>query len=602
MNQKHIIGLIDVFRAELSAQEGALVAAALVTWQKLSQSHQVTAELELAESLLKSPRDAEKVLAALADHRSATVFREAAVLLSRASQRVVEEALKLAMRMGQQGLLDTYDPSDLVTVVGNERSGPFGLPPEVCDLLVDLAGECATSTEVYLPWDESGQLLGRILKRGSRAAVEAQGGMVSMARLVLAYYEPTPQSHIQVADPIKSPTYLEKGALIRFPITIATPPFGVKVSFDALGPDPFDRFPEKTNSMTVLAIRHVLAQTDGAAIVVVTNSVLFAAGGERRLRKELIEDGRLVAVVALPAGLLPGTAIQFSILVLSNRQRCDRVRLVNCESDRYKEKIAESRNRFKLACIEEIVNLALGRTDGADARWVSREELAENDLNLLPSRYVLDEAMSRVDHILAAYPTENLELQASILRPIPVTQLDEPILAKEVGAADILDSGFIAPPAKDVSVTGPLSRSEDQFLRPFDIVMVIKGSVGKVSIAPADTPAPGPGGWVVGQSMAIVRAKNATKAMALAVFLRSDIGQELIRRLIAGAAIPFLQIRALQQLKVPVLTGIELERAASVLDEQQQVRQELMRLQERLAAIQFSEWQLPKVVRLGLSS
>ena len=122
--------------------------------------------------------------------------------------------------------------------------------------------------------------------------------------------------------------------------------------------------------------------------------------------------------------------------------------------------------------------------------------------------------------------------------------------------------------------------------------MVIKGSVGKVSIAPTDTPAPGPGGWVAGQSMAIIRTQDSTNPRALVMFLRSDIGQELIRRLIAGAAIPFLQIRELRQMKVPVLNLVQSDRAASVLDEQQKLRLELTRLQERLDAMRVEEWQL----------
>ena len=595
MNQKPILGLIDAFRGELPLEQSALLAATLVTWQKLSQASEIGSDFALSDVLAKSPRDAEKALARLADSREAGVFREAADMLSRTSHRVASEALQMAMLQGQQGLLDTYDPSDLVTIFGNTGGGGFYLPPEICDLLVALAGDDIAKTEVYLPWDENGQLLGRFLKKGSRAAVEVNGGMVQLPNLVRAYYEPTPISRIQVSDPIKSPTYTEKGRLTRFGLTVATPPFGVRVDFEGQAKDPFSRFPEKTNSMTVLAVRHVLAQTDGRVVIAVTNSILFAAGGEKRLRKDLLEHGQLEAVIGLPAGLLAGTAIPLSILVLNSKQRHDQVRLVNCDEEKYK--FAESRTRFKLVGIEEIANLALGRSKGTGLRVLSRKEIYDSDLSLLPSRYVLDAAMSRLDGVLANYSTQSLEEQAEILRPIVATQVENSMPAFEVGASDLFNSGYITSPTKKVSVASLPDKNTDQFLRPLDIVMVIKGSVGKVSIAPTDTPAPGPGGWVAGQSMAIIRTQASTNPRALVTFLRSDIGQELIRRLIAGAAIPFLQIRELRQMKMPMLNSVQSDRAASVLEEQQKLRLELTRLQERLDAMRVEEWQLPEEPR-----
>jgi hypothetical protein len=38
-----------------------------------------------------------------------------------------------------------------------------------------------------------------------------------------------------------------------------------------------------------------------------------------------------------------------------------------------------------------------------------------------------------------------------------------------------------------------VEENADRFLRPYDIVLIIKGSVGKVGIVPSDVPEPGPG-------------------------------------------------------------------------------------------------------------
>ena len=163
----------------------------------------------------------------------------------------------------------------------------------------------------------------------------------------------------------------------------------------------------------------------------------------------------------------------------------------------------------------------------------------------------------------------------------------------EVGAADVFNTGFLAAPKKQVKVPTLLGRDADQFLKAMDIVVVIKGSVGKVSIAPLETPPAGPGGWVVGQSFAIVRVDDPFYAQLLVVFLRSGVGQGLIRRLVAGAAIPFLQIKELRQLEVPAPSADKLRRAQELLTRQQLLRDQIQVLQTELAAINFAEWELP---------
>jgi len=77
------------------------------------------------------------------------------------------------------------------------------------------------------------------------------------------------------------------------------------------------------------------------------------------------------------------------------------------------------------------------------------------------------------------------------------------------------------------------------------------------------------------------------------VFLRSNYGQELLRRLVSGTAIAFLQTRELRQLKVPVLMQAQTQQAIAVLERQQQVSQEILRLQKELKLIQVDAWQLP---------
>ena len=95
-----------------------------------------------------------------------------------------------------------------------------------------------------------------------------------------------------------------------------------------------------------------------------------------------------------------------------------------------------------------------------------------------------------------------------------------------------------------------------------DLVTVVKGAAKKISIARPDAPAPGPRGWVVGQPMAVIRTNGE------------------------------IDPRELRQLKVPVLTQAQTRQAVAVLDKQQKVFQEILKLQKDLKLLQVDAWQL----------
>lgn len=595
MTQNLIYNLIDSVRGErVAPADAVLLAGVLVTWQVLSHLEQIPATLRMNDDLQKSPREAEKMLIAVSEEIAAPAFLEASAALGRISPHVASELLKRVRVQFQQGLWDAYDPSDLVTVSGPARGDEGYLPPEICDLLFDLATTASDlDRSVYLPWESSGQMLGRFMRHGFAVSAEIRSQQQAyFADVVGAYFKQEASAAIQLSDPISSPAFIIKGALAKFDIVVATPPFGGKSSIENQLRDPFNRFPEKSNSLTVLAIRHVLAQAKGRAVVLVSNSILFAAGSEKRLRKDLLESGVLESVISLPAGLLYNAAIPCSVLILNCAGGCDAVRLINCDSEKYKRQ--ESRTRFTLTNTQRIGYLLKFGQEPSEDFWVgSREEIYNNDLNLLPSRYVRDESMEQLSVVSRTYEKKRLDEMVEILRPILGRDEGNDVPAIEVGAADVSDSGFLAAPSKRVMVDDTGGRGTDYFLRPNDVLIVIKGSVGKVTIAPGTTPPPGPGGWIAGQSMAVLRPRDPAYGPLLTVFLRSGVGQELIRRLVAGAAIPFLQIRELRQLEVPAMTTPLCVKAAEILIRQFNLGLEIQKLQKELASVKFDEWELP---------
>jgi type I restriction enzyme M protein len=592
--QNPIFSILDTLRNEsLSPASGTLLAGALAVWQKLSLSAEIGETFLMTEDLHKTPREAEEKLKLLSEELAAPVFLEAASQLQRMSQKTASDVLRMVTLQGRQGILESFDPTDLV-VNASSRGEPFCFPAEVCDLLIALAqlDSPLLPRSVYLPWEPGGQLLGRALSKHAFASAEIPSQYMAMfADITGASFTGHERKRIQMSDPIKSPLYTEGGRLEKFDVVIACPPFNAKVDFGAQSKDPFGRFPDETNSMTILAIRHAMAQAKGRVIVLTSNSVLFSAGNERRLRRELVEAGQVEAVIALPAGLLTNAALPISIMILNSAGGLETIRMINCDNDRYK--IRESRTRFKLDRIQDIAELGNQGFDSEDLWEGHKDAVVENDWNLMPSRYVQAPAMIELDRVLATTEMRQLGEVANIIRPIASKQDLDVVQALEVGAADIFENGFIPTPTKAVTVADRWGRGEDQFLRPYDIVMVIKGSVGKVSIAPEETPPAGPGGWVVGQSMAIFRTNEDIDPYQLVVFLRSGIGQEQIRRIAAGAAIPFLQMRELRQIRVPAPNSNTSVLAREIIAKQDSLRQQIASLEAELKSVKCEQWELP---------
>lgn len=64
----------------------------------------------------------------------------------------------------------------------------------------------------------------------------------------------------------------------------------------------------------------VLAETAGRAVIAVPEGFLFQRGAQRELRRYLLEQGQVEAVIGLPAGAFaPYISVKGCLLVLSKR-------------------------------------------------------------------------------------------------------------------------------------------------------------------------------------------------------------------------------------------------------------------------------------------
>ena len=125
---------------------------------------------------------------------------------------------------------------------------------------------------------------------------------------------------------------------------------------------------------------------DGIMTIVLPHGVLFRGGEEGEIRKNLIEQNHIDAIIGLPANIFFGTGIPTIIMVL--RQKRENTDVLIVDASKGFEKAGKN-NKLRSSDIRRIADAVTGRRDIPKySRRVSREEIRANDYNLNIPRYV----------------------------------------------------------------------------------------------------------------------------------------------------------------------------------------------------------------------
>lgn len=151
---------------------------------------------------------------------------------------------------------------------------------------------------------------------------------------------------------------------------------------------------------------------DGIMTIVLPHGVLFRGGEEGKIRKNLIENNKIDAIIGLPANIFFGTGIPTIIMVLRQKRENTDVLIVDASKGFAKE---GKNNKLRASDIRRIVDVVTERKDTPKySRKVSKEEIRANDYNLNIPRYVD-----------SSEPVESWDIYASMFGGIPVRELEE---------------------------------------------------------------------------------------------------------------------------------------------------------------------------------
>ena len=127
-------------------------------------------------------------------------------------------------------------------------------------------------------------------------------------------------------------------------------------------------------------------KSDGIMTIVLPHGVLFRGGEEGGIRKNLIENNHIDAIIGLPANIFFGTGIPTIIMVL--KQKRDRTDVLIVDASKGFEKVGKN-NKLRASDIKRITDVVTKRLDVPKfSRVISRDEIRANDYNLNIPRYV----------------------------------------------------------------------------------------------------------------------------------------------------------------------------------------------------------------------
>ena len=579
--------------APLTRDQQHLLGLQLLAWARLSDDGLLDSKHQVQS--VKDGTNSDIIDAAKALDEQHKAFRGLALSVMAAGATVVRRVFEECDKLREQGHLQGFDPRDVLAEI--TVPGEFSGSPDLADLMVGLL-ELAPDQSAYCAWDTTGQFVGRLLPRAAQVFSEALASMPSVALMAIFSKGRVEE---EATDPLRDPKAVEDRRLRQFDVAIGLPPIGEKLDPTIVFRDLYQRFTHPKSSRTVMAIQHLLAHARRRVVVAVPNSLLFNTSLDADFRSELLRKGQIQAVIALPPGMLKGSALPLSLLVLSKQGGHRTTRFINADADYFRT--SESRKRVKMDHLDELVACA---TRSAEA-WVNVpqgliidvpvEQVLDNSAQLQASRYLLPKAQQTIGFLLQDKPMRTLGELVEVIRPTLIKRKDDKdektALVREVGTGDLPSCGSMTAPGKEIDVPVELiEKSRLQFLAPSDIVVMMKGNVGKVGIVPGTVPPSGPGGWILGQStMALrVKPKAGVDPRALFMLLRSPLGQRLLASIVSNATIQLISLRELLQLEVPLPSPAETASCVDILAKEDRLQQQINELSAQQLALAKSLW------------
>jgi type I restriction enzyme M protein len=204
-----------------------------------------------------------------------------------------------------------------------------------------------------------------------------------------------PDARIEKGDTIRDPKLRDGGELMLFDRVVANPPFSldewgrVEAESDAYGRFRFGLPPKGKGDLAFVQHMIATANAKGMVGVVMPHGVLFRGAAEGEIRKGILQEDLVEAVIGLPPNLFYGTGIPAAILVLNRAKAPARKKKVLFIEASREFREGSAQNYLRVEDVQKIAATFHAFHDVPKyARVVGLDEIERNEFNLNISRFV----------------------------------------------------------------------------------------------------------------------------------------------------------------------------------------------------------------------
>ena len=181
----------------------------------------------------------------------------------------------------------------------------------------------------------------------------------------------------------------------KFTLVLANPPFKGSLDYEAVSADLLKITKTKKTELLFLALFLRILKIGGRCASIVPDGVLFGStGGHKSIRKEIVENHKLEAIISMPSGVFkPYAGVSTAIMIFTKTGSggTDKVWFYDMKADGYS--LDDKRNEIDDNDIPDIIerfdNLdkEVDRKRTEQSFFVDKEEIVENGYDLSINKY-----------------------------------------------------------------------------------------------------------------------------------------------------------------------------------------------------------------------